>query len=83
MADFLFYIEVVKLAQTVVIDIAARLQDQTSAGVQKVRENVDRLGKSIEKMKKQMSHYVVHADLKLVFFLEVFISLFACFYFVL
>jgi len=43
------------LAQTVVIDIAARLQDQTSAGVQKVRENVDRLGKSIEKMKKQMS----------------------------
>ena len=43
------------MAQTVVIDIAARLQDQTSAGVQKVRENVDRLGKSIEKMKKQMS----------------------------
>ena len=43
------------MAQTVVIDIAARLQDQTSAGVQKVKENVDRLGKSIEKMKKQMS----------------------------
>ncbi len=45
----------VRLAQTVVIDIAARLQDQTSAGVEKVKENVDRLGKSIEKMKKQMS----------------------------
>ncbi len=44
-----------RLAQTVVIDIAARLQDQTSAGVEKVKENVDRLGKSIEKMKKQMS----------------------------
>ncbi len=43
------------MAQTVVIDIAARLQDQTSAGVEKVKENVDRLGKSIEKMKKQMS----------------------------
>lgn len=45
----------VRLAQTVVIDIAARLQDQTSAGVQKVKENVDRLGKSIEKMRRQMS----------------------------
>ena len=44
-----------RLAQTVVIDIAARLQDQTSAGVEKVKSNVDRLGKSIEKMKKQMS----------------------------
>lgn len=43
------------MAQTVVIDIAARLQDQTSAGVEKVKSNVDRLGKSIEKMKKQMS----------------------------
>ena len=29
------------MAQTVVIDIAARLQDQTSAGVQKVKENVE------------------------------------------
>ena len=44
-----------RLAQTVVIDIAARLQDRTSAGVEKVKSNVDRLGKSIEKMKKQMS----------------------------
>ena len=44
-----------RLAQTVVIDIAARLQDRTSAGVEKVKSNVDRLGKSIEKMQKQMT----------------------------
>ncbi len=44
-----------RLAQTVVIDIAARLQDRTSAGVEKVKSNVDKLGKSIEKMQKQMA----------------------------
>ena len=43
------------MAQTVVIDIAARLQDQTSAGVEKVKKGVDKLGESIEKMQKRIA----------------------------
>lgn len=43
------------MAQTVVIDIMARLQDHTSQGVNKVKNNVDKLGNSIKKMQQQMA----------------------------
>ena len=43
------------MSDTIVIDIAAKLKDQTSAGVEKVKSGVDKLGKSIEKMQKQIS----------------------------
>ena len=52
------------LADTIVIDIAARLKDQTSAGVSKVKDNVDKLGNSIKKMKQQMSKMDMNFDIK-------------------
>ena len=52
------------LADTIVIDIAARLKDQTSAGVSKVKDNVDKLGNSIKKMKQQMSKMDMKFDIK-------------------
>lgn len=43
------------MAQTVVIDIMARVQDQTSQGVSKIKNNVDKLGNSIQKTQKQIA----------------------------
>lgn len=51
-------------ADTIVIDIAAKLKDQTSAGVSKVKDNVDKLGNSIKKMKQQMSKMDMNFDIK-------------------
>ncbi len=43
------------MAQTVVIDIMARVQDQTSQGVSKIKNNVDKLGNSIQKTQQQIA----------------------------
>ncbi len=52
------------MSDTIVIDIAARLKDQTSAGVSKVKNNVDKLGNSIQKMKQQLSKMNMNFDIK-------------------
>ena len=43
------------MAQTIVIDIMARMQDRTSQGVAKAKSNVDKLGNSIKKMQAQLA----------------------------
>ena len=52
------------VSDTIVIDIAARLKDQTSAGISKVKNNVDKLGNSIQKMKQQLSKMDMNFDIK-------------------
>ena len=52
------------MSDTIVIDIAARLKDQTSAGISKVKNNVDKLGNSIQKMKQQLSKMDMNFDIK-------------------